>query len=168
LTSGLASFVQLLGALRIPAVFTVERPLATKGGLPPDLEKSIPSGAPSLILEKDFFDLTAEPGIPARLSELKKKQMILAGCETDVCVLQSCLGLLQLGYEVYVIEDLLFSSSANVGTALERMRSAGATLLTFKTLFHELVRAVEGSAHRRGIEREFAPLAAELRRITFR
>ena len=67
--------------------------------------------------EKDFFDLTKETKIKAHLTRLKRKQMIVAGCETDVCVLQSCLGLLDLGYEVFAVEELLFSSAQRVSAA---------------------------------------------------
>ena len=58
------------------------------------------------LFEKDFFDLTKERQIRAHLEQLNKKQLVLAGCETDVCVLQSCLRL-----QVYLVEELLFSSS---------------------------------------------------------
>jgi nicotinamidase-related amidase len=61
-----------------------------------------------------------------------------------VCVLQSCLGLLDLGYEVYVVEDLLFSGSPNVEAAVARMKGAGAIFLTYKTLYYELTESVDG------------------------
>ena len=73
--------------------------------------------------------------------------MIVAGCETDVCVLQSCLGLLSLGYEVYVVEELLFSSSRNVDSAIARMKAEGAIFLTYKSLYYELVESVEDGRH---------------------
>ena len=95
--------------------------------------------------EKDFFDLTREKTIRDYIRRLKKQQVIVAGCETDVCVLQSCLGLLDLGYEVYAIEDLLFSGSPNVEAALARIKSAGAVFLTYKTLYYELTAAVDGA-----------------------
>ena len=67
--------------------------------------------------EKNFFDLTRGKKIRAHLERLNKRQAIVAGCETSVCA-RSCLGLLALGYEVYVVEELLFSSSRNVGSAI--------------------------------------------------
>ena len=73
------------------------------------------SGMPELS-EKDFFDLTKDSQIRDHL-EQNKKQLVLAGCETDVCVMQSCVGLLSLDYEVYLVEEhlYLFSSWSNVG-----------------------------------------------------
>jgi nicotinamidase-related amidase len=70
--------------------------------------------------------------------------MIVAGCETDVCVLQSCLGLVSLGYEVFVMEELIFSSTRNADATIARMKSEGVIFSTYKTLYYELIEAVEG------------------------
>lgn len=152
LEKDLGDCAELLGKLNIPILYTIERPMDQKGSLAASLEKRIVKDAPVKILEKDFFDLSAEKEIAAHLAALKRKQMILTGCETDVCVLQSCLGLIEKGYEVFVVEDLLFSSTTPCDSALRRMESAGATLMTFKTLYHELLRAVDGSPHRKQLE----------------
>ena len=121
---------------------TLERPLHDKGPLPKQIKNELDGRAK--FFEKDFFDLTREKTIRDYIRRLKKQQVIVAGCETDVCVLQSCLGLLDLGYEVYAIEDLLFSGSPNVEAALARIKSAGAVFLTYKTLYYELLEAVGG------------------------
>jgi nicotinamidase-related amidase len=139
---GTGSLVRLLGHLRIPVVVTLEQPVARKGRLPDSIARHL-RGAK--IFEKDHFDLCKEAAIRRHLVRLKKKQVIVTGCETDVCVLQSCLGLLGLGHEVYVVEDLLFSSTPDVGSAVERMKAAGAVFLTFKTLIYELAGSVTAS-----------------------
>jgi hypothetical protein len=142
--AGTEALSRLLGVLKAPLLFTLERPVPVKGALPTGLAKIAEEFSAS-VMEKDYFDLTKEGAISTHLRQVGKKQVILAGCETDVCILQSCLGLLDQGYEVFVVEDLLFSSTENVGSAIERMKTAGAIFVTFKTLFHELMQAVEGS-----------------------
>jgi nicotinamidase-related amidase len=139
------NFARLLGYFRIPIVATLERPIDRKGSFPKELNKHLRHAAE--IFQKDFFDLTKERKIKDYLGRLKKKQIIMAGCETDVCVLQSCLGLLNLGYEVYVVEELLFSSSRNTDTAIARMKAEGAVFLTYKSLYYELIETVEGGRH---------------------
>ena len=114
------------------------------------------------IFEKDFFDLTKEKKIADHIARLNKKQVIVAGCETDVCVLQSCLGLLGLGYEVYVVEELVFSSSRNVGVAIARMKAEGAVFLTYKSLYYELIESVEGGRHRENVVATFGPFPDDL------
>jgi nicotinamidase-related amidase len=129
--------------LRIPIVVTLEQPVDEKGELPKAIGRHL--GSRARIFEKNFFDLSREARIRRHLAGLKRKQIIVAGCETDVCVMQSCLGLLALGYQIFVVEDLLFSSTLEVAAAIERMKAEGAVFLSYKTLFFELVRSVDGS-----------------------
>jgi len=76
---------------------TLERPLESKGTLPQDIDKRLRDIRLAETFEKNYFDLTKEKKIRDHLARLKKTQVIVAGCETDVCVLQSCLGLIGLG-----------------------------------------------------------------------
>jgi nicotinamidase-related amidase len=138
------NFVRLLGHFSIPIIVTLERPIGRKGALPQEIGKHLGF---SETFEKNFFDLCKEKKIKGYLGRLKKQQVIVAGCETDVCVLQSCLGLLSLGYEVYVVEELLFSSSRNVDSAIARMKAEGAIFLTYKSLYYELVESVKDGRH---------------------
>jgi len=154
------NFARLLGYFRIPMVATLERPVDQKGSLPKEIDKQL-RGA-TKIFEKDFFDLTKEKKIADYIARLNKKQVIVAGCETDVCVLQSCLGLLGLGYDVYVTEELVFSSSRNVDAAIARMKAEGAVFLTYKSLYYELIEAVEGGRHRENVVATFGPFPDDL------
>jgi isochorismate hydrolase len=154
------NFARLLGYFRIPIVVTLERSVDQKGSLPKVIKKHLSDRAETF--EKDFFDLTREKEIRDYLRRLKKKQVIVAGCETDVCVLQSCLGLLDLGYEVYVVEELLFSSSRNVDSAIARMKAEGAIFLTYKSLYYELIKAVGGGPHSKKIFETFGPFPDDL------
>ena len=80
--TSMANFARLLGYFRIPIVATLERPVDGKGSLPDALTKQL--GDAAKLFEKDFFDLTKEKKIRDHLARLKKKQVIVAGCETDV------------------------------------------------------------------------------------
>jgi nicotinamidase-related amidase len=157
--TNLVNFARLLNYFRIPIVATLERPVAGKGSLPSVLQAELGDVKP---LEKDFFDLTKEKNIRGYLARLKKKQMIVAGCETDVCVLQSCLGLIDFGYEVFVVEDLIFSSARSVEGAIARMRTEGAVFVSYKTLYYELIEAVGDSRHADAMIATFGPLPEDL------
>jgi nicotinamidase-related amidase len=145
LRKNMRNFARLFAYMRIPTLVTLERPVHRKGAVPEDIKA--PLGAAAKVFEKDFFDLSKEKPIRAYLKRQKKTQIIVAGCETDVCVLQSCLGLLEMGFEVFAVEELLFSSARNVDAALVRLKSEGVTILSYKTLFFELIEAVAGSPH---------------------
>ena len=148
-TTNLRNYVRLLGHFGIPIIVTLERPIAQKGSLPGEIEKCLSDL--SATFQKYYFDLCKEEEIRDHLNGLKRRQVIVTGCETDVCVLQSCLGLLNLGYEVYVVEELLFSSSQNVHAALARMKAEGVVFLTYKTLYYELVECVEHGQEQLGL-----------------
>ena len=154
------NLVRLLNYFQIPIVVTLERPVDFKGFLPKEIGKHLTDRAQTF--EKNFFDLCKDTKIKAHLARLKKRQAIVAGCETDVCVLQSCLGLLDLGYEVFVIEELIFSSSQNVEAAIARMKAAGVVFSTYKTLYYELIEAVDGGRHGEKMLETFGPFPDDL------
>lgn len=56
--------------------------------------------------------------------------VVVVGAETDVCVLQTVLGLRELGFEVLLQRDAVFSEETNVGPSLRRFEQAGGTLVT--------------------------------------
>jgi nicotinamidase-related amidase len=153
------NLVRLLNYFRIPIVVTLERPVDFKGSLPNEIGKHLDNRAPTF--EKDFFNLCKDKTIKNHLARLRRGQVIVAGCETDVCVMQSCLGLLSLGYEVYVMEELIFSSSRNVEAAITRMKAAGAIFSTYKILYYELIEAVE-SRHTNRFQKVLGPFPDDL------
>jgi nicotinamidase-related amidase len=75
------------------------------------------------MLEKPVWD---------KLCELGKKKVVLYGIEAHVCVKQTCLDLLERGFEVVLVVDAITSMSYHDRTAaIEVMRDAGATITTF-------------------------------------
>ena len=154
------NLLRLLNYFQIPLVVTLERPVEGKGSLPKEIAKHL--GARARTFEKDFFDLCKEKPIKAHLAGLKRRQAIVAGCETDVCVLQSCLGLLSLGYEVTVVEELIFSSARNTDAAIARMQAAGVFFTSYKTLFYELIETVGGDRHTDKIVAALGPFPDDL------
>ena len=155
-----SNLLRLLNYFKIPIVVTLERPVDIKGSLPKEIAKHL--GERARTFEKDFFDLCKEKTIKAHLEGLKRQQVIVAGCETDVCVLQSCLGLLSLGYEVFVMEELIFSSARNVDAAIARMKAEGVIFATYKSLYYELIEAVEGGRHTEKFLAAYGPLPDDL------
>jgi nicotinamidase-related amidase len=159
------NLVRLLNHFRIPIVVTLERPVDFKGSLPKEIGKHL--GERAQTFEKHFFDLCKDKKIKDHLARLKRRQVIVAGCETDVCILQSCLGLLSLGYEVFVMEELIFSSSHNVDAAIARMKAEGVIFSTYKSLYYELIEAVEGGRHTEKALKTFGPFPDDLPDSTY-
>ncbi len=124
----------------LPCLATFEQPIATKGWLPERLEPFFPAHGQRHT--KQTFNCCGEPSIVEAIHGLGCRQIAVAGGETDVCVLQSVLGLIKAGKQIFLLEDALFSSEPHVGPALRRMESAGAIPSTVKTLNYELRRSV--------------------------
>ena len=125
----------------LPLVATFEKPIAENGELPERLEAVFPAKGQRFV--KNFFGCMTEPDIAGAIKELPIKQIAVAGAETDVCILQSVLGLLQMGYQVFLLEDCLFTSEPRPAPALRRMYQAGAIPCTLKSMAYELVRCVD-------------------------
>ena len=74
-----------------------------------------------------------------------RRTAVLTGFETDVCVAQSALGLLDEGYRVAVVVDATGSPREMHGHGLRRMRDAGVVAIHAKGLYYEWIRSLEAA-----------------------
>lgn len=76
------------------------------------------------VVTKTHFSMTREPHILKILEVSKRRQIVICGMESHVCVLQSAMALKALNYDVYVISDAVCSrKESDYIAALERFRS---------------------------------------------
>ncbi|MBR5304439.1 MAG: isochorismatase family protein [Candidatus Gastranaerophilales bacterium] len=74
------------------------------------------------------------------LPELKK-DIVIFGIETHICVYQTVLDLLKKGHNVYVVADCCASrSELNYKTSLELMKQFGAKITTLEIVLFELLK----------------------------
>jgi nicotinamidase-related amidase len=137
----LEHLLMLCGWFELPLIATFEHAVKEKGELPARLEALFPAAGGRFV--KHTYDLTREAEISSAVQDSGVQQWAVAGAETDVCVLQSVLGLMRLGFEVFLLEDCLFTTEAHPGPALRRMYAAGAVPTTFKSWAYELTRSVD-------------------------
>jgi nicotinamidase-related amidase len=99
------------------------------------LARLIPAGH---VLEKNHFGALEEPGIADRLQALGRRQIVVLGTEAHVCVLQTAIGLLESGYETFVVAEAVGSRSPdNKQLALSRMSRAGVQVVSREMLAFE-------------------------------
>jgi len=92
-------------------------------------------------LEKMSFSCCGETPFPERLKELGRKQVIVAGMETHVCVLQTVIELRDAGFVVHLVKDAVMSrSKQNWQTAIEAMSLAGAVPTCTEAAMFQLLR----------------------------
>jgi len=83
------------------------------------------------IIEKIHFNACEEPEFMAALLDHQTKQVVLVGAESHVCVLQTALGLLAQGVQVYVVPEALGSRrEADKQLALQRLQQAGGVVVS--------------------------------------
>lgn len=124
-----------LKILGIPLLLTEQYPK----GLGPTVQKVLEVLDNSEALEKISFSCCGEPDFLTRLKENEKKRVIICGIEAHVCVLQSVLDLLELGFTPVVVADCISSRNhEDKKLAIERMRSEGAIISTSESILFEL------------------------------
>lgn len=68
----------------------------------------------------------------------ERPEVVIAGCETHVCLLQTALGLLRLGRDVAVVAQACGSRSAvDRDLGLQRLRDAGALIVSTEMVLFE-------------------------------
>jgi hypothetical protein len=60
------------------------------------------------------------------------------------------------------MEELIFSSVRNVDAAIARMKAEGVIFSTYKSLYYELIEAVEGGRHTEKFLAAYGPLPDDL------
>lgn len=91
-------------------------------------------------IEKDCFSAPRCDPFAEQLAALGRKQILVAGVETHVCVYQSILDLLAGGHEVAIVADAVSSRThENKSIALERLQSEGAKISSTEMALFELL-----------------------------
>jgi nicotinamidase-related amidase len=89
--------------------------IATREQLDPALLELLPPLAklcpPATTINKTRYSAFAEPQLLQHLQGREADGLIVSGSETDVCVLATVLGAVDLGYHVIVVRDAVCSSS---------------------------------------------------------
>jgi nicotinamidase-related amidase len=141
----LASAARVLG---IPVIGTEQN----RQGLGPNVDAV--SALCDAIVAKRHFD-ACEDGLCAVIDELasRARQVVVAGCEAHVCLLQTALGLLRQERRVWVVEPACGSRRAeDHRLAMQRLQQAGATLVSPEMVLFEWMRSSEHPRFRQVLE----------------
>tara|TARA_Y100001968_G_scaffold74550_3_gene65979 strand:+ start:2743 stop:3288 length:546 start_codon:yes stop_codon:yes gene_type:complete len=87
---------------------------------------------------KMSFSCSGNEELLEEIKSEKKKNIVIAGIESHVCVQQSCLDLIDQGYRTYVIADATNSRNPiDHEIALRRLESNGACITTAESAIFE-------------------------------
>jgi nicotinamidase-related amidase len=119
----------------VPNLFTEQNPQKLGGTV-----EALPvEGSP---FAKFAFDVCREPGFLARIPE--DADVVVAGCEAHVCVLQTVLGLRATDRKVFVARDAIGSRRPeDKEAAIRRMERHGAEIVTTEMVAFEWLQTAE-------------------------
>ena len=119
--------------LQVPVLATEQYPKGL-GPTTAELARRLPRPLPA----KTCFSSCGSAEFSLRLRELGRRQFVLAGMETHVCVLQTALDLLEQGFDVFLPADALAARSrTDHDVALRRLERAGAIPTTCEAVAFE-------------------------------
>jgi nicotinamidase-related amidase len=125
--------VQAASLLQVPIIATEQYPQAL-GETVPEIAQHFTTVKP---IAKTAFSAYADPKFKAHCQR-DKSQIILAGLEAHICILQTTLSLIAQGKQVFVVEDAIMSRNAeNKRNALARMASAGCVVTNTESVLFE-------------------------------
>ena len=92
-------------------------------------------------IEKVSFSCCGVSAFNQQLEELRRNQIILAGIEAHICVLQTAIDLIQRNYEVHVVADAVGSrKKLDWETGLKWMEKKGAMISTTEIIAFQLLK----------------------------
>jgi nicotinamidase-related amidase len=92
-------------------------------------------------LEKMTFSCCGDSAFIDKLKSLGRKQIVITGMESHVCVLQTVLELLDAGFVVHLVRDAVMSRrKENWFVGLEMAREAGAVITSTEAALFQLLR----------------------------
>lgn len=129
-----------LKLLDVPVLLTEQYPKGL-GGTVSEIAELLPDG---IRFEKISFSCCDDAAILSRLQSLGKKNVLIAGIEAHVCVLQTAIDLCGCGMLPVVAEDAVASRRENdKRIALKRIAAAGGMLTTVESVLFELARTAQ-------------------------
>jgi isochorismate hydrolase len=142
--------LQTAGLVGVPVKATLQYPNGL-GPLEPGIAAHVPTTAGGF--EKTAFSCARADGFLAAIAAEGRRQIVVAGMEAHICVLQTAVDLVARGYMVFVAEDGVCSRRLeNYQNALMRMHRSGVWVVSAESVVfewlgdakHERFKAVAG------------------------
>lgn len=90
------------------------------------------------VLTKMHFSCMEDAGFSSTLRGLQRRQVVIAGMEAHICVMQTAASLIEAGYDVFVVSDATASRSLESEAAcIARLTAIGAGIVTTEMVIFE-------------------------------
>jgi len=145
LLENLQKIIKGAGILDIPMIATEQDP-EKLGATVPEISYLLDNITP---VHKSSFSCCETDAFMKELDRIKRKQVLVVGVESHVCVYQSTVDLIRAGYEVHIVTDCTSSRTLENRTlGIERMRDEGAKPTGTEMVLFELLKVAKGDRFR--------------------
>lgn len=126
--------------LKMPVVLTASMEDYLQGPLSPALEKVLPKEYAARVKRMGIVNAWDDPNFKAAVLATGRKQLVMAGVTTDICLVFPAISAVREGFEVLAVLDAAGSpSDLSEEMARRRMEQEGVILTTTATVIAELV-----------------------------
>ncbi|MCB1008085.1 MAG: isochorismatase family protein [Acidobacteria bacterium] len=139
--------MRLAELFEVPVVLTEQYPRGLGPTQPDLLARYEALQVPKRRIDKSSFGCCGDPGFERALAEVRpsvptgRRQLVIAGIEAHVCVMQTVLEALRWGDQVHLCWEAVSGRGAEYRQwALERMRQAGAVVTNHESVGFEWAR----------------------------
>ncbi len=130
-----AKLIGVAKAMNVPFIITEQYPQGL-GQTMVDIRQE--AGNDATYYSKIHFSCAKEEKIMSAIKASGKKQIILAGAETHICLLQTAMDLQKQGYEVFVVSNACSSRDVSQNMmALQRLAHNGIDIVTSEMVIFE-------------------------------
>jgi nicotinamidase-related amidase len=130
--------IRAADALDMPVVFTEQY----RKGLGPTTGRIADEFRARPVFDKTSFGCFGDSAFAEHMAQSDRRQLLIVGVEAHVCVMQTALQAMSLGYEPFVARDAVSSrGETDLAAGLDRMAAEGVRLVTVEMAIFELLRA---------------------------
>jgi len=136
--SNTGRLIKAAAALDVPVIISEQYPKGL-GHTVESLKDGL--GENSSLFEKTHFSCCQNTDYKKQLISNNRKQLVICGMETHVCILQTAIDALESGFQVFIIADAVCSrDSQHKENALIRLQQAGAIISNHESVLFEWLR----------------------------
>jgi nicotinamidase-related amidase len=146
LLRNVTTLLEAARVLNVPVLATLQN-AQRLGGVVEEVGRCLPKDC--VPLDKLAFSAAADEKIRSAIQRSGRRQIVLCGIESHICISQTAHDLMAQGYQVHIVADAVSSrTEANWKLGLRRAETAGAILTTTESALYELLEEAGTSAFR--------------------
>jgi len=131
------TLLQLAKTFSLPAILT-EHHIRWLGPTLPEIVEALPTYEP---ITKMHFNCCDVDAFNERLDSESFENVILTGVESHICIFQTCVSLIEKGYQVHVPQDAIDArTDENWKVGLDLMKRAGAFVTSTETVIYQILK----------------------------